>query len=29
MNNYIELIDSKLDEFIQIEYPQTIFKSMK
>ena len=29
MNDYIELVNSKLDEFIQIEYPQTIFKSMK
>ena len=29
MNNYIELVNNKLDEFIQIEYPQTIFKSMK
>ena len=24
MNNYIELVNNKLDEFIQIEYPQTI-----
>lgn len=29
MNNYIELVNDKLDEFIQIEYPQSIFKSMK
>ncbi len=29
MNDYIELIDHKLDEFIPIEYPQTIFNSMK
>lgn len=29
MNDYIELIDRKLDEFIQVEYPQTIFESMK
>ena len=29
MNNYIELINKKLDEFIKIEYPQEIFKSMK
>lgn len=29
MNNYIELINEKLDEFIQIEYPEDIFKSMK
>ena len=29
MNDYIELVNSKLDEFIQIEYPEDIFKSMK
>ena len=29
MNDYIELINNKLDEFIQVEYPQTIFESMK
>lgn len=29
MNDYIELINDKLDEYIQIEYPQNIFKSMK
>lgn len=29
MNNYIELINKKLDEFIKIEYPESIFKSMK
>lgn len=29
MNDYIKLIDGKLDEFIPIEYPQTLFKSMK
>ncbi len=29
MNNYIELINKKLDEFMKIEYPETIFKSMK
>ncbi len=29
MNDYIELVNSKLDEFIKIEYPETIFKSMK
>ncbi len=29
MNNYIELIDKKLDEYMQIYYPQKIFKSMK
>lgn len=29
MNDYIELINKKLDEYIQIEYPQNLFKSMK
>lgn len=29
MNDYIELINDKLDEFIQIEFPQKLFKSMK
>ena len=29
MNNYIELVNEKLDEYLQIEYPETIFKSMK
>ena len=29
MNDYIKLINDKLDEYIQIEYPQTILKSMK
>lgn len=29
MNDYIELINEKLDEYIQIEYPESIFKSMK
>lgn len=29
MNNLIQLIDEKLDEFLQIEYPQNLFKSMK
>lgn len=29
MNNYIELINRNLDEYIKIEYPETIFKSMK
>lgn len=29
MNNYIDLINEKLDEFMQIKYPETIFKSMK
>ena len=29
MNNLIHLIDEKLDEFIQIERPQNLFKSMK
>lgn len=29
MNDYIELVDKKLDEFIQIQYPEDIFKAMK
>jgi len=29
MNDYIELIDKKLDEFIPIQYPNEIFESMK
>lgn len=29
LNNYIELINDKLDEYLQIEYPQNLFKSMK
>ena len=29
MNNYIELVDKKLDEYMPIEYPENIFKSMK
>ena len=29
MNNYIELVDKKLDEYMPIEYPEDIFKSMK
>ena len=29
MNKYIELIDKKLEEFLPIEYPENIFKSMK
>lgn len=29
MNDYIELINEKLDEFIEIEYPENLFKSMK
>ena len=29
MNKYIELVDRKLDEFMPIEYPEEIFKSMK
>lgn len=29
MNNYIELVNDKLDDYIQIEYPESIFKSMK
>ncbi|MCI1273565.1 MAG: polyprenyl synthetase family protein [Clostridiaceae bacterium] len=29
INEYIELIDKKLDEYIKIQYPENIFKSMK
>lgn len=29
MNDYIQLINDKLDEYISIEYPQNLFKSMK
>ena len=29
MNDYIELIDKKLDEYMPVEYPENIFKSMK
>lgn len=29
MNDYIDLINHKLDDFIPIGYPQEIFKSMK
>lgn len=29
MNNYIELVDKKLDEFMPIQYPEDIFKAMK
>ena len=29
MNKYIELVDKKLDEYMKIEYPEDIFKSMK
>lgn len=29
MNNYVELINQKLDEYMRIEEPQSIFKSMK
>lgn len=29
MNDYIDLVNNKLDEFLKIEYPQDIFKSMK
>ena len=27
MNDYIELVNDKLNEFLQIEYPESIFKS--
>lgn len=29
MNKYIELVDKKLDEYMPVEYPESIFKSMK
>lgn len=29
MNDYVEFVNNKLDEFLKIEYPQDIFKSMK
>lgn len=29
INDYIDLVNDKLDEFIPIEYPEDIFKSMK
>lgn len=29
MNDYIEIIDKKLDEYMEIKYPENIFKSMK
>lgn len=29
MNNYIELINSKLDEFLIVEYPESIYNAMK
>ena len=29
MNSYIEMVDKKLDEYLPIEYPEDIFKSMK
>ena len=29
MNEYIKLVDKKLDEYIQIEKPENLFKSMK
>ena len=29
MNDYIDLIDKKLDEFIPVQYPDEIFESMK
>lgn len=29
MNDYIEIVDKKLDEFMPIEYPEDIFKAMK
>ena len=29
MNKYIELVDKKLDEYMPVQYPEDIFKSMK
>lgn len=29
MNDYIEIIDKKLDEYMPVKYPENIFKSMK
>lgn len=29
MNDYIEIVDKKLDEFMPLEYPEDIFKAMK
>lgn len=29
MNDYMELVNSKLNEFLTVEYPENIFKSMK
>ena len=29
MNDYIKLVNDKLDEYMQIEYPRTLFESMK
>ncbi len=29
LNDYIELVNKKLDEYIEIQYPENIFKSMK
>jgi len=29
MNDYIELVNEKLNEYIEIDYPENIFKSMK
>ena len=29
MNNLIELVNKKLDEYLQITYPEAIFNSMK
>lgn len=29
MNDYIKLVDDKLDEYMPVEYPQDLFKSMK
>lgn len=29
MNDYIEIVDKKLDEYMQVQYPEDIFKAMK
>ena len=29
MNDYIKIVDKKLDEYLQIQYPEDIFKAMK
>src|SRR5574344_1819827 len=29
MNDYVKLVNDKLNEYIQVEYPENLFKSMK